>query len=56
MTMASSQVSSSTRRTTVRVAVLKPVGRYGVARNTCRSGSTAAPATVGSRSPSTGCL
>jgi hypothetical protein len=33
MTIAFSQASSSTSRTTVRPGVLNPVGRYGVAKN-----------------------
>ena len=39
-----SQRSSSTRRTTARAAVLSPVGRYGVAKNTACSASTASSA------------
>ena len=41
VTIALSQRSSSTRRTTVRPAVLSPVGRYGVARNAAWSAATA---------------
>ena len=52
--MASSQVSSSTSRTTVRVAVLKPVGRKGVARKARRSGLTASPGLAGWCSASVG--
>ena len=40
-TIAFSQLSSSTSRTTARAAVLSPVGRYGVAKNVACSAATA---------------